>query len=676
MRFATAVVLAAACLVAVQAVNQEKKEEIKRKKITALQQKKDHLVMEKKKEEERMQKKMAALREVKHLAVKTRIETPVEKKKATEMVAKNKRKEEKGRMERRLDALRAAKAKMHSTGEAGVGVPKERKDAETTEMKRKLVPHVGSLLRNLKDAMFDDQTEHITDEKYLSLKEKISAELRKTAVEIEGKRKELKKAKAILDNDEQTMTEGKAAKRNKQTRHKNPEKHASTLLEEKLRQLKRKKATNAKAEKLLAQAAKKKKAMKVVEKTKRTRKVNSSIIQKRKELKNNVVDSRIASKQLSSADCGYDDFICANGNCIPWYWECDFLDDCGDNSDEVSCESSSEYSLWSESEGSGSDGYGCNYDEVACPNGYCIPHSWLCDNWDDCGDNSDEEYCDSYVSSETGCHEFQCYNGHCIPFAWECDNWDDCGDYSDEQHCQLSYVSSSEAGCGGDEFQCMNGMCIPDHWECDNMDDCGDNSDEQDCGCNSDQFTCADGLCIPDTWQCDKWNDCGDNSDEDGCGCADDEFTCSNGECVPGSWECDHWDDCGDNSDEVHCGCAVDEFTCNSGGCIPGSWGVTKWMIVVTTPTNGIVDAAKMNLRVLQVVVFLVTGNAMKWMTVPTVPMSRIVVVEMMSTSVQVECVFLVHGNVTSLMIAMTTPMKNIVVVAIQMILSATMACA
>ncbi|XP_070553068.1 axoneme-associated protein mst101(2)-like [Ptychodera flava] len=266
MRFATAVVLAAACLVAVQAVNQEKKEEIKRKKITALQQKKDHLVMEKKKEEERMQKKMAALREVKHLAVKTRIETPVEKRRPQRWLQRTsaRRKRTHGK---EAGCSESSKAKMHSTGEADVGVPKERKDAETTEMKRKLVPHVGSLLRNLKDAMFDDQTEHITDEKYLSLKEKISAELRKTAVEIEGKRKELKKAKAILDNDEQTMTEGKAAKRNKQTRHKNPEKHASTLLEEKLRQLKRKKATNAKAEKLLAQAAKKKKAMKVVEKT-------------------------------------------------------------------------------------------------------------------------------------------------------------------------------------------------------------------------------------------------------------------------------------------------------------------------------------------------------------------------------------------------------------------------
>ena len=37
--------------------------------------------------------------------------------------------------------------------------------------------------------------------------------------------------------------------------------------------------------------------------------------------------------------------------------------------------------------------YGCNADEFMCMNGNCIYASWECDNYDDCGDNSDEEHC-------------------------------------------------------------------------------------------------------------------------------------------------------------------------------------------------------------------------------------------------------------------------------------------
>ena len=60
---------------------------------------------------------------------------------------------------------------------------------------------------------------------------------------------------------------------------------------------------------------------------------------------------------------------------------------------------------------------------------------------------------------------------------YECDNYDDCGDNSDEQGCGIVIIF-----CESDEFTCDNGDCVPSDYECDDFDDCGDNSDEQGCG--------------------------------------------------------------------------------------------------------------------------------------------------------------------------------------------------
>ncbi|XP_077999401.1 uncharacterized protein LOC144452224 [Glandiceps talaboti] len=239
-----------------------------------------------------------------------------------------------------------------------------------------------------------------------------------------------------------------------------------------------------------------------------------------------------------------------NGDCIPESWECDDMDDCGDNSDEENCNLA-----------------GCYSDQFTCGNGMCIPKSWECDDDDDCGDNSDENCgfdCDS--------NQFTCGNGKCIPKSWECNDEDDCGDNSDE--------NCGPADCDSDQFTCTNGKCIQESWECDDMDDCGDNSDERNCtGCDSDHFTCMNGDCIPESWECDDMDDCGDNSDEN-CelSCGYDKFTCGNQNCINASFICDGDDDCGDNSDEALCdggggsstynGCEYGYFPCANQNCI------------------------------------------------------------------------------------------------------------
>merc|ERR1712187_85757 len=149
--------------------------------------------------------------------------------------------------------------------------------------------------------------------------------------------------------------------------------------------------------------------------------------------------------------------------------------------------------------------------------------------------------------------EFACPNGKCIPNSWVCDEEDDCGDSADEP--------ANGCPCLDNEYACLNGFCIPDRWICDGDNDCGDicgfdcdGSDEQDCPCEDDEFTCSSGTCIPRKWESDGDNDCGDLSDELFCGCDDPTgFECPNGLCLPGNAVCDGDNDCGDSFDEENC---------------------------------------------------------------------------------------------------------------------------
>ncbi|CAG2064045.1 unnamed protein product [Timema podura] len=118
-------------------------------------------------------------------------------------------------------------------------------------------------------------------------------------------------------------------------------------------------------------------------------------------------------------------FKCKNNRCIFMSWRCDGDNDCGedDSSDEENCTATHEPTerppdmpfLPTNS---------CNSWMFTCSNHKCVPYWWKCDGVDDCGDKSDEIGCGAMVPTPTPSssthsphsftckeNEFRCYTG-------------------------------------------------------------------------------------------------------------------------------------------------------------------------------------------------------------------------------------------------------------------------
>ncbi|RVE71212.1 hypothetical protein OJAV_G00072380 [Oryzias javanicus] len=153
-------------------------------------------------------------------------------------------------------------------------------------------------------------------------------------------------------------------------------------------------------------------------------------------------------------------FRCTSNLCINTTLQCDGWNDCGDNSDEVSCV--------------------CRESHMKCGNGLCKPRLWTCDGYDDCGDGTDEENCERCKDGG-----FLCRNGRCISQSLKCNEQNDCGDGSDESQCKRSLV----LGCSEFTFRCADDTCISKiNPECDDEQDCADGSDEAGCSCGKRPF--------------------------------------------------------------------------------------------------------------------------------------------------------------------------------------------
>ncbi|XP_039293247.1 sortilin-related receptor-like [Nilaparvata lugens] len=199
-------------------------------------------------------------------------------------------------------------------------------------------------------------------------------------------------------------------------------------------------------------------------------------------------------------------FTCSDGRCIPFWWKCDGVNDCGDNGDEIGCgggtggdSGATTTATPPQTNPPATPSRTCHDLEFACSSAFggsdakgadgdvCIPESWVCDGQRDCRDGDDEAHCDGRVQCAPYQNKFKCrQGGECIYLSQVCDGVVNCADKSDESMCNgggSGEVVPTIAGpsCSVGMFSCDESTCLPLASLCNGHQDCYDGKDEEDC---------------------------------------------------------------------------------------------------------------------------------------------------------------------------------------------------
>jgi hypothetical protein len=177
-------------------------------------------------------------------------------------------------------------------------------------------------------------------------------------------------------------------------------------------------------------------------------------------------------------------FKCSNTKCIPYWWKCDGVNDCGDDSDELGCAGSPKTTTTTErpTKPQTPNVTKCDVTQFRCDSGICIAKRYVCDGLMDCSKGEDEDNC---LNDRRNCGfgKFRCRSDRlCLPREKYCDKVPNCVDGSDEEDCEVHPNNKPKPAvtCRAGYFGCDN-ICVALMKVCDGKNDCYDGNDERNC---------------------------------------------------------------------------------------------------------------------------------------------------------------------------------------------------
>ncbi|XP_033096466.1 low-density lipoprotein receptor-related protein 2-like isoform X2 [Anneissia japonica] len=220
---------------------------------------------------------------------------------------------------------------------------------------------------------------------------------------------------------------------------------------------------------------------------------------------------------VTDLTCDSDEHKCFD-RCIPRRWKCDCNSDCIVGEDEWGCDCRNQDANCAPNEIWCEHTQKCIYYRSTCykdiwttPSANCAPDEIWCERTQTCIYYRSTCYKDIWTTptnEECQGREFLCEDSYkCIPMDFVCDNYVDCDDESDENNCP--------ATCAPNKFWCEHTQtCIYYGSTCSEHIRTTPTNKE----CQGKEFLCEDSYkCIPMDFVCDNYVDCDDESDENNC---------------------------------------------------------------------------------------------------------------------------------------------------------------